>query len=169
MNWSRIWGSLPNDWKLGQTAIAVDSRDHVYLFNRSEHPLIVLSSDGQFLRSWGEDFLTSSHGIFVDDYDMIYLCIPFSHVVLKCDVDGHVIMKIGGGSPSNPAWEVDDHPDPQRPWLGSPGQREQLFTSMRDPVKGAYGPFTMPTDISVDRDGSIFCSDGYGNFRDSPF
>ena len=51
---------------MGQTGIATDSADRVYLFNRSEHPLIVLDSQGNFLKSWGEGVLGSAHGIFID-------------------------------------------------------------------------------------------------------
>ena len=36
------WEKLPEGWVLGQTAIVTDSQDRVYLFNRGEHPLIVL-------------------------------------------------------------------------------------------------------------------------------
>ena len=36
------WAKLPEGWVLGQTAIVTDSQDRVYLFNRGEHPLIVL-------------------------------------------------------------------------------------------------------------------------------
>ena len=40
------WEKLPEGWELGQTAIVTDSEDRVYLFNRSEHPLIVLDRNG---------------------------------------------------------------------------------------------------------------------------
>ena len=36
------WGAFPQGWELGQTAIVTDSLDRVYLFNRSDHPLIVM-------------------------------------------------------------------------------------------------------------------------------
>ena len=36
------WGRLPDGWALGQTGIVTDSHDRGYLFNRSDHPLIVL-------------------------------------------------------------------------------------------------------------------------------
>jgi hypothetical protein len=34
------WAQLPAGWTLGQTGIVTDTRDRVYLFNRSAHPLI---------------------------------------------------------------------------------------------------------------------------------
>ena len=41
------WEKLPAGWALGQTAIVTDSRHRVYLFNRSDHPLIVLDREGK--------------------------------------------------------------------------------------------------------------------------
>ena len=67
------WAKLPDGWVLGQTAIVTDSQDRVYLFNRSEHPLIVLDQDGNYLDSWGEGVLTDAHGMFIDSDDNLYL------------------------------------------------------------------------------------------------
>ncbi len=36
------WAKLPQGWALGQAEPAVDRDDRVYVFNRSEHPLVVL-------------------------------------------------------------------------------------------------------------------------------
>ena len=34
------WGQLPEGWKFGWIpAVAVDSRDRVYVYSRSEHPM----------------------------------------------------------------------------------------------------------------------------------
>ena len=47
-------GALPDGWGYHETGgVAVDSNDNVYVFNRSDHPVIVLDRDGNFLRSWG--------------------------------------------------------------------------------------------------------------------
>ncbi len=45
------WEKLPEGWALGQTAIVTDSEHRVYLFNRGEHPLVVLDRDGNYLAS----------------------------------------------------------------------------------------------------------------------
>ena len=48
------WGQLPPDIELKDVAgIAIDAKDHVYLFNRGEHPIVVLDRHGQFKTSWG--------------------------------------------------------------------------------------------------------------------
>ncbi|MEK7807409.1 MAG: hypothetical protein AAB528_06710, partial [Chloroflexota bacterium] len=54
------WEKLPAGWVLGQTAIVTDSQDQVYLFNRGDHPLIVLDRNGNFLTSWGEGVLSDA-------------------------------------------------------------------------------------------------------------
>ena len=61
------WGSCPDGWKLGWiAAVAVDSQDRVYLYNRSEHPLVRLDKDGTFIDSLAEDILVDAHGNPID-------------------------------------------------------------------------------------------------------
>ena len=49
------WGRLPPGWRYGEVAaVGVDSKDNVYVFARSEHPMMVFDREGNFLRSWGE-------------------------------------------------------------------------------------------------------------------
>ena len=47
------WGKLPEGWRWGQVGgVAVDSHDEVHVFTRSDHPLMVFDTEGNFLRSW---------------------------------------------------------------------------------------------------------------------
>ena len=42
------WAKLPDGWVFTQVgAVAVDENDDVYVFNRSEHPIIVFNRDGE--------------------------------------------------------------------------------------------------------------------------
>ena len=60
------WGTLPPGWSYTDVAaVAVDSKDNVYVFNRGEHPMIVFDRAGNFLRSWGEDIFTKAHGLHI--------------------------------------------------------------------------------------------------------
>src|SRR5262245_23174191 len=44
------WEQIPAGWTHGDVvAVAVDSRDRVYVFSRSEHPVMVYERDGTFL------------------------------------------------------------------------------------------------------------------------
>ncbi len=46
------WAQLPAGWEFKDAAaVAVDSKDRVYVFNRGEHPMMVLDREGNFL-SW---------------------------------------------------------------------------------------------------------------------
>ncbi len=138
------WVKLPEGWTLGQTGIVTDARDRVYLFNRSEHPLIVLDRDGVFSSSWGEGILSSAHGMFIDQQENIYLPVVNSHVVLKYSPTGNLLMTLG-------TW---DKPS-ETGWSGN----------YQDPVKQAAGPFHRPTDVAMSPTGDLYISDGYGNAR----
>ena len=50
------WAQIPADWSWNEvTAVAIDSKDRVFVFNRGEHPVLVFERDGKFLLSiWGE-------------------------------------------------------------------------------------------------------------------
>ena len=138
------WAKLPAGWTLGQTAIVTDSQDRVYLFNRSDHPLIVLDRDGNFLTSWGEGALPDAHGMYIDPDQNIYLPVKNSHVVLKYDPNGNLLMTLG-------TW---DQPS-DTGWSGNAS----------DPAQRAAGPFHRPSDVAMSPSGDLYISDGYGNAR----
>ncbi len=77
------WAKLPQGWALGQAEPAVDRDDRVYVFNRSEHPLVVLDREGNFITEWGQGVLTDAHGIFISGDDYIYLPVREAHAVVK--------------------------------------------------------------------------------------
>jgi hypothetical protein len=58
------WARLPDGWDFHEVAaVAVDSRDQVYVFSRSAHPVTVFDAGGTFLRSWGEGVFKRAHGL----------------------------------------------------------------------------------------------------------
>ena len=130
------WEKLPSGWEFIDVAgVAVDSKDNVYVFNRSEHPVIVFDRDGNFLRSWGEGlFSTRTHGIHIGPDDMVYCVDDGIHTVQKFSLDGKLLMTLG--SPNSPAPK----------WQGNPFNR---------PTHVAVSPVT----------GHLYVSDGYGNSR----
>ena len=138
------WGRLPEGWVLGQTAIVTDSQDRVYLFNRSDHPLVVMDRDGNFLTSWGEGTLPDAHGMFIDGDENIYMPVKNSHVVLKYSTSGNLLMTLG-------TWDQASDTG----WSGV----------TTDIVKQAAGPFHRPSDVALSPEGDLYISDGYGNAR----
>src|SRR6266508_6263897 len=58
------WARLPEGVEMKAAAVAVDSKDRVYCFNRSpEHPILVFDRDGNFLSSWGAGLFAFPHAI----------------------------------------------------------------------------------------------------------
>ena len=89
------WAKLPEGWTIGQAEPACDSQDRVYIFNRSDHPLMVFDREGNFLREWGKEYLTDAHGIYISGEDLIYLPVRESHAIVKCTLDGKPLLTMG--------------------------------------------------------------------------
>jgi len=83
------WGELPPGMSFVEaTAVCVDSKDNVYVFNRGADPVIVFDRNGK-------------HGAAIGPDDMLYLTDDFGHAVRKCSTDGKVMLTIG--MPNEPA------------------------------------------------------------------
>jgi DNA-binding beta-propeller fold protein YncE len=138
------WGSLPSDWTFGPvSAVAVDSQDHVYVFQRKDPPVLVFDRDGKYLNSWGNSAITDPHGIYIGRDDIIYLTDRDDHVALKFTLDGKPLTILGTrGQPSDT------------------GCTEDGGTVLR-----AAGPFNKPTEMVVAPSGELYVSDGYRNSR----
>jgi hypothetical protein len=90
------WAKLPDGWEFKDVAaVAVDSKDRVYVFNRGEHPMIVFDREGNFIRSWGEGTFPRAHGLHIDANDILYCTDDGGHVVRKCTTDGRVLLELG--------------------------------------------------------------------------
>jgi hypothetical protein len=96
------YGALPDGWGYHETGgVAVDSSDNVYVFNRSDHPVIVLDREGNFLRSWGEGVFSVPHGAAAGLDDSIFLIDAGDHTVRKYGLEGTLLLTLGdAGKPS---------------------------------------------------------------------
>ena len=96
------WGRLPEGWAFQDVAaVAVDTADNVYVFNRGPHPMVVFDRHGTFLRSWGEGIFTKPHGLHMGPDQSLYCTDDGDHTVRKCTLDGRVLLTIG--VPGKPA------------------------------------------------------------------
>ena len=139
------WAKRPKCWPFTDVAgIGVDSRDRVYVFNRSQHPVMVFDSEGSFIRSWGEGIFTRPHGVFIDKDDAIWCTDDIDHTVRRFDINGNLLQTIG-----------------------SPMQYSDTGYDGRDTktVKRGGPPFNRPTKATVTSHGEVYVSDGYGNAR----
>jgi hypothetical protein len=118
----------------------------VYVFNRSEHPVIVYESDGRFVRSWGEGVFTRPHGITIHD-DIVYCADDTDHTVRALTLEGELLWTLGTlNQPSDTGY--------------SPQGRTNLLS-----IRRGAGPFNRPTRLAIAPGGDLYVSDGYGNAR----
>ena len=90
------WAKLPDGWTFGWIpGVAVDSQDRVFVYSRSEHPMVVFDREGNSLTSWGDEVLKNAHGIFIDGDDNIYCTEWSSHCVHKFNSDGQLQWTLG--------------------------------------------------------------------------
>jgi DNA-binding beta-propeller fold protein YncE len=90
------WPRLPDDLVLGQvSAVATDAADHVYVFHRGRHPILVFDRDGKLLRSWGDDLVKTAHGLRVDRDGNVWVTDMGHHLVLKFDAEGKLLLSLG--------------------------------------------------------------------------
>ena len=63
-----LWGRIPHGiyFKDATAAAVDDDRDRVYVFNRGNHPMVVLNKAGEYIESWGQGDYTRPHGVTVD-------------------------------------------------------------------------------------------------------
>lgn len=90
------WGNLPENWTYQEaTAVGVDSKDNVYVFNRGTHPMVVFDNNGNLLRTWGDGFFKTPHGITIGPDDEVYCTDVADHTVSKMTTEGELIFTIG--------------------------------------------------------------------------
>ena len=83
--------------------VAVDSNDNVYFFQRSAPPILVLNKKGEVVGHWGEQYLVDGHGIFITPKDEVFVVARGVHEVLKFDVRGELLLRIG--KRGDPGWQ----------------------------------------------------------------
>ena len=92
------WAQLPDGWTWRWIpAVACDSHDRVYVYSRSEHPLILFDRDGNFLETWGDGVLQpeAAHGIYIDGDNNVYCTEYTDHCIHKFDQMGELAMTLG--------------------------------------------------------------------------
>jgi len=144
------WLQLPNNWTACNVpGITVGPDDRVYLFTRGncprsgDHPVIVLESDGSFVRAFGEGDFEFPHAIAMGVDGLLYCVDVGGHLVRVYTPEGDLVRTIEGPvSPSDTGYTTD----------------------FRTIVRAA-GPFNQPTKMVTAGGGDLFASDGYANAR----
>ena len=138
--WAQVAG-----WKWTEVAaVAVDAQDRVFVFNRSEHPVMVFSPDGTFLFAWGEGLFARPHGLFIGPDDAVYCTDDLDHTVRKFSPEGRLLLTLGAS--------------------GLPSATGATSVDYRTILRSGP-PFHYPTNLALAPTGEMYVSDGYGNAR----
>ncbi len=170
------WAKIPDGWSFTDVAaVAVDHKDHVYVFNRGEHPMMVFDRDGNFLRSWGEGLFNRAHGLHIGSDESLYCTDDGDHSVRKCTLDGKVLLTIG--IPGRPSPYMSGEPfhrcthtalSPRGDIYISDGYgnaRIHKYSPDGKPLKSwgeagtGPGEFNIPHNVCCDQEGWIYVAD----------
>lgn len=106
----RDFGRLPAGMAQARVSqVAVDSEAHVHVLRRGDPPVLVFTSDGAFLRAYGEGLIFDSHGISIDAQDRAWVVDRDAHEVIVFDMSGAPVLRLG--ERHEPRWaEPFNHP-----------------------------------------------------------
>ena len=171
------WGKLPEGWSYREVAdVGVDSKDRVYVFNRSQRPVIVFDREGNFLDSWGEGLFVFPHAVTMGPDDTIYCTDTRDHTVRKCSLEGKVLMTLGvpghpapyqSGQPFNRCTHVALDPDTADIYV-SDGYGNSCVHKYSPDGKFLFswgepgtdpGQFNIPHNICTDKNGYVYVAD----------
>lgn len=173
------WGSLPEGWFYKEaTSVDVDSKDNVYVFNRGNHPMIVFDSEGNLLRSWGEDGLfTNPHAVTIAPDDSVWCVDNADHSIRQFTSEGKLMMTLNERGQHSGVMSGDPFCSPTRVCIdprngeivvtdGYANARVHRFTPDGKQLIRSFGsPGTQPGafnlvhDIDIDEDGYIYIAD----------
>lgn len=150
---------LPENMYLGEVAgVAVNSRGHVFVFHRGNTngpaygaaaaQLLEFDQNGNYVREIGKNLYAwgFAHSVRVDAQDNIWIADKGSDMVVSFDPNGRVRQVLGRkAEASDENAHPLEHPNP--------------------PLPAAQGTFRQVTDMTWDKDGNTYISDGYINAR----
>jgi DNA-binding beta-propeller fold protein YncE len=87
---------FPSPTNFGESSgIALNSRGHIFLFQRVKPMLTEFDAQGKFLRSIGDGLWDHPHGLRIDSDDNIWTTDDGNHLVLKLNAAGRVLLVLG--------------------------------------------------------------------------
>jgi hypothetical protein len=132
----------PNGEPFGLVSrVAADDQDRIYVFQRTDPPVVVFDRDGNYLGAWGTGAVADPHGLKIVG-DTVYTTDRSDSVAKSFTLDGKVKLALGTPGKHSDTGEVKN-------WL----------------VERAAGPFNHPTEMLPHPNGDIYVTDGYRNAR----
>ena len=165
---------IPDDVVAGEaSAVAVNSKGHVYLFQRTEPMLAEYDAQGKFVRRLGAGLFAHPHGLRIDADDNLWATDDQNHQVLKLSPEGRVLLVLGRrGDGAEADWLLNGPADVA---FGKDGvvyvadgygnsrvvkfSREGNFISAWGRFGTGPGEFNLPHTIAVDAKGRVYVGD----------
>ena len=137
------WAKLPSGESFAMvSAIAADSQDRIYAFQRKDPPVLIFDLEGNFLSSWGNGAFLFPHGFSIAN-DTVYLTDRDASVCFVYTLDGKPLQMLGKhGEHSDTGCEIP-----------------------AELVPRSAGPFNYPSELVTSPSGDLYVSDGYRNAR----
>jgi len=170
------WAPLPDGWEWNHVVgVAVDSKDNIFAYNRSNHPMMVLNKNGEIIDSWASENFSSAHHVEIGPDNSVWTTDVGNHTVRKWTIDGHLLLTLG--TPDQPAPEQSGEPfnRPTDIAFGLDGSlyisdgygnsrihhftpEGKLIRSWGERGKGP-GQFMVPHGVAVDPTGLVYVCD----------
>jgi sugar lactone lactonase YvrE len=132
------WGQLTAPLKWGEVPnVAIDPKGTVFVFTRSEPPVVELNAAGKVLKTWGQGMFVWPHGI-------------------RFDRDGNLWITDGRAADGNGQMVYK---------LSSDGSKVLMTLGTKGVSGEGPNQFNGVTDVAIAPNGDIFVSDGHVNSR----
>ena len=171
------WGNLPDNWVYKEaTAVAVNSKDQVYVFNRGTHPMVIFDREGNVLSHWGDGVFANPHAVTIGPDDEVYCVDNGDSTVRKFTPDGKLLKTLG--TPHKPSPKMSGEPFSIPAHLAIDKRTGELYVAdgysnarvHKYTPDGEYlfswgesgtgeGQFNIVHNIDTDRDGWVYVAD----------
>ena len=180
------WAQLPQGMQWGvMSAVDIDSHGTIYAFKRSEpgekagamtSMIMVLDSNGKFLRSWGEHTFSSAHGLRVLRDGFIWITDKTGDQVFKYSPDGELLMTLGKKGVAGDNNSTDALNGPSDVVIGKNGDifvsdgestntrvvkfsKDGKFIKFWGTKGAGPGEMNLPHNIAMDSEGRLYVAD----------
>jgi sugar lactone lactonase YvrE len=180
-NWPKLalkadpnWPTLPAGWTFEETpGVAVDKREHVFVFHRGPHSIIEFDKDGTVVRTWGDGVFVRPHALKFDPEGNLWASDDQGHMVVKMDDKGRVRMVLGRKNTKGETNDLFNRPTdigfgPNGDVYITDGYgnsrvvqytREGKFVRTWGKKGSGEGEFDLPHGIAIDKRGRVYVGD----------